>query len=98
MTDYKGWTDFALAAPVINTEPYWLYVAVSSPDDDTGELFECKRTANGGFVVKAGATSDALYLTGKSQAAMLNYIREKYMDGMDPESWFGMKEAESKDD
>lgn len=97
-TDFNDWTDFALAVPVVKAEPYWLWLAVSSPDENTGELYSCLRTDNGGFIVKGSATSDPLYLTEKSRAAMLAYIGHKYMDGMDAESWYAMTEADHDDE
>jgi len=97
-TDFQEWTDFALTSRAVKAEPYWLHLAVSSPGENTGELYQCTRAPNGVFVVQSDSVSEKLILTDKSRAAMLGYIQRKYMDDMDPESWYSMTEASSDDD
>ena len=94
-TDYKSWTDFALAVQVSTGEPYWLHLAVSSPDENTGELYRCRKARNGCYIVDGGG-QDTLVLTEKSRAAMLKHIEHAYMDEMDPESWCPMALAAEK--
>jgi hypothetical protein len=91
MTDYKKWTQWALLVSE-PTDVYWLFDSVANLE--SGFLFTSVATPNGGVVVTSGdGRGDKLFLTERSRAAMLQYLQDELMDGMDPESYYGFARA-----
>lgn len=97
--DYKQWIgDVALVGDLTGADAYWLYDALSGPSENRGELFRCERLANGKLLARlASDKAPGLLIDPDRLPDVLSYIEEEFMEGMDPESWYSMRQAELRD-
>ena len=73
-----------------------LYYVVTGAEE-SGFLFTKKQATNGNTLIIHEPTNTALILTLKSEAYFPQWIEENLMDGLDPDSFWGMKHAMEKD-
>ncbi|WP_304719856.1 hypothetical protein [uncultured Alistipes sp.] len=95
ITDFQEFADTTLFDRNYH-EIYELYQVVTGPDD--GDYYSKQTTANGNTFILHETTGTALMLTPKSEEYFPKWIEEYLMDGLDPESFWGMKHAMEKDD
>lgn len=94
ITDFQEFVDTTLFDRNYH-EIYELYQVVTGTDN--GDFYSKQTAANGNTLILHEATKTTLMLTPKSEAYFPKWIEEHLMDGLDPESFWGMKHAMEKD-
>lgn len=93
----KSFETFVESIDMNYREIYYLYQAVSS-GMSVPSLFRVEKANNSDDVlIIHEATGTTLRLTGKARSYLPKWIEENLMEGMDPESYYGLKCAMEKD-